>query len=99
MILINHASAPIKKESLSATSKARREASQNKFVKKGDLPDRVENCRKVNNSKNCQRARPGFVKPIQDRLRKIKNLIESRLSRAETGQARRKNGVGLQKEK
>ena len=35
MILINHASAPIRKERLSPTSKARREASRNQFVEKG----------------------------------------------------------------
>ena len=35
VILINHASSPIRKERLSPTSKARREASRNKFMKKG----------------------------------------------------------------
>ena len=35
VILINHTSAPIRKERLSSTSKARREASRNKFVEKG----------------------------------------------------------------
>ena len=35
MILINHASAPIRKERSSSTSKAKREASRNKFVEKG----------------------------------------------------------------
>ena len=34
VILINHTSAPIRKERLSPTSKARREASRNKFVEK-----------------------------------------------------------------
>ena len=42
VILINHASAPIRKERLSPTSKARRKASQNEFVEKGRVPDRVE---------------------------------------------------------
>ena len=42
LILINLASAPIRKERLSPTSKAKREASRNKFVKKGGVPDRVE---------------------------------------------------------
>ena len=42
VILINHASAPIRKERLSPTSKARREASRNEFVDKGGMPDRVE---------------------------------------------------------
>ena len=41
-ILINHASAPIRKERLSPMSKARREASQNEFMEKGRMPDRVE---------------------------------------------------------
>ena len=42
MILINHASAPIRKERLSLTSKAKREASRNEFMKKGGMADRVE---------------------------------------------------------
>ena len=39
VILINHRSAPIRKERLSPTSKARREASRNEFVEKGRMPD------------------------------------------------------------
>ena len=42
VILKNHASACIRKERLSPTSKARREASQNEFMQKGRMPDRVE---------------------------------------------------------
>ena len=38
LILINHASSPIRKERLSPTSKARREASQNEFVEKSGMP-------------------------------------------------------------
>ena len=42
VILKNHRSAPIAKEKLSPTSKARREASRNKFVEKGWVTDRVK---------------------------------------------------------
>ena len=42
VILINHKGMPIRKERLSPTSKARREASQNKFVEKGRMPDGVK---------------------------------------------------------
>ena len=35
VILINHICAPVRKERLSPTSKARREVSQNEFVEKG----------------------------------------------------------------
>ena len=42
VILINHASAPIRKERLSPTTKARTEASRNQFMEKGGMPDRVE---------------------------------------------------------
>ena len=42
-ILISHASAPIRKERLSPTSKATREACRNEFVEKGGVPDRIEN--------------------------------------------------------
>ena len=42
VILLNHASASIRKERLSPTSKAKRKASQNEFVEKGSMPDRVK---------------------------------------------------------
>ena len=42
VILINHVSAPIRKERLSPTSKARKKTSQNEFVVKGGVPDKVE---------------------------------------------------------
>ena len=41
VILKDHRSVPIRKEILSPSSKARREASRNKFVEKGRMPDRV----------------------------------------------------------
>ena len=46
-ILINQASAPVRKERLSPTSKARREASRNKFVEKGGVQDRVKSFREI----------------------------------------------------
>ena len=98
MILINHASAPVRKERLSPTSKARREASRNEFVEKGGLPDRVKSFQEINSFEDCPRARPEFVKPIRDGLRKIKNLIESRPSGVETALAGRGKGIKLQKE-
>ena len=64
MILKNHANLFIRKERLSPTSRARREASQNEFVKKGRVPDRVKSFREINSSDNRPKAWPGFVKPI-----------------------------------
>ena len=75
VILKNHASAPIEFERLSPMSKARREASQNEFMEKGGMPDRVESFREIDSRDHRLRARPGFVKPIQDGLRKEQNLI------------------------
>ena len=75
VILISHASAPIKKERLSPTSKATSETSRNKFVEKIGMPDRVKNFGEINSREDLPRARPGFVKPIRNGLRKIKNLI------------------------
>ena len=98
VILIDHTSAPIRKERLSPTSKARREASRNKFVEKGGMPDRVQSFRKINSRQDRPRARPGFVKPIRNGLRKVQNLIKCRPSRAEIGLAGRKNGIRFQKE-
>ena len=98
MILKNHASTPIRKERLSPTSKAGREASRNEFVEKGGMPDRVESFREINSTEDCPRARPGFVKPIRNRLRKKQNLIKCRPSMAETGLVGRESRIRFQKE-
>ena len=98
VILINHASTPIRKKRLSPMSKARREASQNEFVEKEGVPDRVKSFREINSGEDCPRARHGFVKLIRNRLRKMKNLILSRPFKAETGLTWRKNGIRFQKE-
>ena len=88
MILKNHARAPIRKERLSPTSKARKAASRNKFVEKGGVPGRFKSLGEVDSSRNRRRARLQFVKPIRYGLRKIKNLIKSR----------GENGIRLPKE-
>ena len=75
VILKNHTSAPIRKERLSPTSKARREASRNELVQNGGMPDRVESFGEIDSREDRPRARPGFVKPIQDGLSKEQNLI------------------------
>ena len=98
VILINHRSAHVRKERLSPTSKARREACQNMFVEKGGMPDRVKSFREIDSRQDRPRAWPGFVKPIRDGLRKVQNLIKCRPSRAETGLAGRENGIRFQKE-
>ena len=66
-------------------------------VEKGRMPDRVKSFRKINSRQDRPRARPGFVKPIRNGLRKVQNLIKCRPSRAETSLARRENGITLQK--
>ena len=75
VILIDHTSAPVTKERLSPTSKARRDASRNQFVEKGGMPDRVKSFREINSRQDRPRAWPGFVKPNQNGLRKIQNFI------------------------
>ena len=62
------------------------------------MPDRVESFREINSRQDRPRARPGFVKPIRNGLRKEHSLIECIPSRAETGLAGRKNGIRFQKE-
>ena len=64
--LINHASMPIRKERLNPSSKARRKASQNEFVEKNRMPDRVKSFREINSSRDCLRAQPGLAKLIQN---------------------------------
>ena len=98
VILKNHRSAPIRKKRLSPASKARREASRNEFMEKGGMPDRVKSFREIDSRENRPRARPGFVKPIRNGLRKVQNLIECRPSKAETGLTGRENGIRFQKE-
>ena len=97
MSLINHASAPIRKERLSPTSEAKRGASRNEFMEKGRMPDKVESFREVNSRQDHPRAH-GFVKPIRNGLRKEQNLIKCRPSRPETGLAARENRIRFQKE-
>ena len=97
MILKNYVSAPIRKKRLSPTNKAKMEASQNKLVEKGGIRHRVESFKEVDHSKNRPKARLGFVKPIRNRLRKIKNFIKNRPSRAETGLAGKENGFRFHK--
>ena len=75
VILINHVSAPITKERLSPTSKARMEASRNEFVETGGVPDRVKSFREISSIDNRPRAGPGFVKLIRNGLSKEQNLI------------------------
>ena len=97
VILINHASMPIRKERLSPTSKARREASRNKFVKKNEVPDRIKSFREVDSSDNRPTAKLRCVEPILNELRKKQNLIKSKPSRSETGLAGRENKIRFQK--
>ena len=98
VILINYASALIRKEGLSPTSKAMRETSQNEFMENGEVPDRAESFREVDSSEIRPRAWPGFVKPIRNGMRKEQNSIKSRLFRAEAVQAEKANEVRFQKE-
>ena len=67
--LKTQARAPIRKEKLSPTSKARRKTSRNEFMEKGGMPDRVKSFGEINSRKDRPRARPGFVKPIRNGLR------------------------------
>ena len=70
LMLINDTSAPVRKERLSPASKARREVSRNKLVEMGGMPDRVKSFGEINSSEDRPGARPGFVKPIRNGLRK-----------------------------
>ena len=62
------------------------------------MPDRLESFRGINSREDCLRARPGFVEPIRNVLRKEQNLIKCRPSRAKTDLAGKKNGIRFQKE-
>ena len=73
VILINHASAPIRK--IESDKQSKEGGQPNRFVEKGGVPDRVESFEKVDSSENCPRARPGFIKLIGNGLRNEQNLI------------------------
>ena len=88
---------PIRKKRLSPTSKARREASRNKFVEKGGMPDRAKSFGEIDSREDRSRVQPGFVKPIQNGLKKVQNLSKCRSSREETGLAGRENVIRVQK--
>ena len=75
MILTNHPSAPVKKERWNPASKARTEASRNEFMEKGGVPYRVKGCQEIDSREDRPKARPGFVKPIQNGLITEQNLI------------------------
>ena len=62
------------------------------------MPDRVKSFREIDSRQDRPRARPGFVKPIRNGLRKIQNLIKCRPSRVETGLTGLENGIRLQYE-
>ena len=54
----------------------------------------VKNFGKVNSSKDRLRALLGFVKPNQNEMREVKNLVQSvELGSAETGLAGRENEI------
>ena len=53
--------------------------------------------REINSRQDRPRARPGFVEPIRNGLRKVQNLIKCRPSRMETGLAGRENGIRFQR--
>ena len=64
VILIDHRSAPIRKEGLSPTSKARREASRNRFVEKGGMPAVIVLWKRA----GCQTESKALEKSIVDRI-------------------------------
>ena len=63
------------------------------------MPNRLENFRKIDNSKDRLRSRLGFVKPIPYGQRKIKNFKENGPYRGKISLARKENGVRLYKKK
>ena len=65
VILMNHASTPIRKKRLSPTSKARREASRNEFVEKGRIPNKVESYQESIVDRIVQEPSLGLLNPFE----------------------------------
>ena len=66
MILINHASTPIRKKRLSPSSKARKEASRNQSMEKGGMPD----CRKKSRRDGMMRSKSFEMQEVREIGRK-----------------------------
>ena len=58
------------------------------------MPNILESS-EANSGRECPRAQLRFCKPIQNRMGKVKNFIQSRLNRAEADLAVRENRVEL----
>ena len=67
------------------------------FVEKGGMPDRGESFGEIDSREDRPRAGLGFVKPIRNGLRTIKNLIKSRPSGRKPSWWG-ENGIRFQKE-
>ena len=52
------------KGKIESNEQGRREVSQNNFVEKSGMPDRVKSFGEVNSSKTRSKVQLGFVKPI-----------------------------------
>ena len=63
VILKRHANTLIKKERLSPTSKARREASQNEFWEKGGMPDKIKSFREIKVERIIREPGLGLLNP------------------------------------
>ena len=74
-LLINQRKRAYQKGKIESNEQGKKEASRNEFVEKGGMPDTVESFREINSSDDRPRPRLGFVKPIQNGLRKEQNLI------------------------
>ena len=64
VILQNHSSAPVSKNRLSPSHKARRDASHNKLVKESEILDRAKGFREIDRSYSRLITWLWFVKPI-----------------------------------
>ena len=61
VILKSRVSAPVRKERLSPTNKARREASRNEFVEKSGMPDIVKSFREIDSREDVQEPGLGLL--------------------------------------
>ena len=83
---------------MSPTNKVGCGASRNKLVEKSGVLDMVKNLGKFDSSKDCPRAMLGFVAPIRNGLRNIKNTIEGLPTRRKLAWQRERIDLRLQKE-
>ena len=92
----NHVSAPFRKKKLSPSNDASRKANNSELVEKSGVSDSIQSLEKSMVARFVRKSCLGVFNPFE-MDEEDKKLINSTSSRAETGQAGRKDGLDTRK--